>query len=133
MTDHDPFEDADSVACRPLPHPPGPAVQQERAHPAPTMRYPDSTPMVFAGAKRFVEAHGMQVWAELCDEVLPGEWFRVCDVAGKLPSLRGYRHPERYLRAILKAVLADFEQRPEAYEGQAPVKVRGRRLDVAMV
>jgi|PlaIllAssembly_1097288.scaffolds.fasta_scaffold148991_2 hypothetical protein len=107
--------------------------QHESAHQATTMRYPDNTPMVFAGAKRFVESHGMQVWCELCDEVLPGEWFQVSGVASKLPSLQGYRQPERYLRAILKAVLADFDQRPDAYEGQAPVKVRGRRLDVAMV
>ena len=104
-----------------------------RVEPLPTLRYPDSTPMVFAGAKRFVESHGMQVWCELCNEVLPGEWFRVSDVASQLASLQGYRHPERYLRAVLKAVITDFEQRPDAYEGRAPVTVRGRRLDWAMV
>jgi hypothetical protein len=104
-----------------------------RIDPLPTLRYPDRTPMVFAGAKRFVESRGMQVWCELCDEVLPGEWFRVSDVANKLPSLQGYRQPERYLRAVLKAVMADFDERPDAYEGQSPVTVRGHRLDWAMV
>ena len=104
-----------------------------RSDPLPTLRYPDSTPTVFAGAKRFVESHGMRVWCELCDEVPAGEWFRVSDVASRLPSLQGYREPERYLRAVLKAVLADFDERPDAYEGRAPVQVRGRRLDWAMV
>lgn len=60
---------------------------------------------------------------------MPSEWFRVCDVAVKLPSLQGYRHPERDLRAMR----ADFDQRTEAFEGQATVKVRSRRLDVPMV
>jgi hypothetical protein len=104
-----------------------------RIDPLPTMRYPDITPTVFAGAKRFVESYGMQVWCELCDEVPAGEWFRVSDLASRLPSLQGYREPERYLRAVLKALLADFDQRPDAYEGRAPVQRRGRRLDWARV
>ena len=39
------------------------------------MRYPASTPMIFSGAQRFVEEHGVAVWSELCDTVMPEEWF----------------------------------------------------------
>jgi hypothetical protein len=99
----------------------------------PTMRYPDWTPTCFSGAKRFVERYGFQVWTELCDEALPGEWFRVMDVASRLPTLRQYERPERYLRAVLKAVLADFADRPDAYDGHSPIRLRGHRLDVASV
>ena len=97
------------------------------------MRYPASTPTVFSGAKRFVEENGGAVWCELCDTVMPDEWFRVTDVAVKLESLRLYRNPERYLRAVLKAAIADYAERPDEYEKGPPVKLRGRRLDIISV
>ncbi|MBL0143842.1 MAG: hypothetical protein IPP91_17495 [Betaproteobacteria bacterium] len=99
----------------------------------PLMRYPDSTPTVFTGAKQFVETQGMAVWLELCDAVLPGEWFNVTEVAGKLATLRDYRNPERYLRAVLKAALADYQERPAEYDGRIPVQLRGRNLDVVSI
>ena len=99
----------------------------------PSLRYPDNTPTVFTGAKRFVEAHGMEVWCELCDTVMPGEWFNVTDVAGQLESLRDYQKPERYLRAVLKAILADYREFPENYDGTVPVRLRGRNLDVISI
>ena len=97
------------------------------------MRYPVRTPTVFSGAKRFVEENGVAVWCDLCDTVMPGEWFAVAEVAVKLESLRLYRNPERYLRAVLKAAIADYAERPDEYEFGAPVKLRGRRLDIASV
>lgn len=99
----------------------------------PSLRYPDSTPTVFTGAKSFVEAHGMEVWCELCDTVMPGEWFNVTDIAGQLESLRSYRKPERYLRAVLKAILADYQEFPGNYDGYVPVRLRGRNLDVISI
>jgi hypothetical protein len=99
----------------------------------PRLRYPDSTPTVFTGAKQFVETQGIAVWIELCDTVMPDEWFSVTDVAGQLETLRGYRKPERYLRAVLKAVLADYLERIEEYDGRVPVRLRGRNLDVVSI
>ena len=97
------------------------------------MRYPDSTPTVFTGAKQFVETQGIAVWIDLCDTVMPDEWFNVTDVAGQLETLRGYQRPERYLRAVLKAVLADYQEFPENYDGHVPVRLRGRNLDVISI
>ena len=97
------------------------------------MRYPEGTPTGFSGAKRLVEENGSAIWCELCDTVMPGEWFDVTAVAAKLESLRLYRNPHRYLRAVLKAVLADYAERPDEYEKVPPVKLQGRRMDVVSV
>ncbi len=97
------------------------------------MRYPASTPMLFSGAQRFVEQHGVAVWSELCDTVMPEEWFNVTETARKLDCLRQYQLPERYLRAVLKAIMADYAERPDAYEHRPPIKLRGTRMDYASV
>ena len=97
------------------------------------MRYPARTPTVFSGAKRFVEENGVAVWCDLCDTVMPEEWFSVSEVAVNLESLRNYRNPERYLRAVLKAVIADYAERPDEYALGPPVKLRGRRLDIISI
>jgi len=97
------------------------------------MRYPANTPMLFSGAQRFVEQHGIAVWSELCDTVMPDKWFNVTETARRLDCLRQYQGPERYLRAVLKAILADYAERPDAYEYQPPIKLRGKRMDVASV
>ena len=97
------------------------------------MRYPARTPTVFSGAKRFVEDNGVAVWCDLCDTVMPEEWFSVSEVAVNLESLRNYRNPERYLRAVLKAVIADYAERPDEYALGPPVKLRGRRLDIISI
>ncbi len=97
------------------------------------MRYPASTPMLFSGAQRFVEQHGVAVWSELCDTVMPEEWFNVTETARRLDCLRQYRGPERYLRAVLKAIMADYAERPDAYEHRPPIKLRGTRMDYASV
>jgi hypothetical protein len=64
---------------------------------------------------------------------MPGEWFGVAEVAVKLESLRLYRNPERYLRAVLKAIIADYAERPDEYALGPPVKLRGRRLDIISI
>ena len=97
------------------------------------MVYPQTTPTVFSGAKAFVEQHGVTVWCELCDTVTPGEWFNVKSTAGQLECIKHYRKPERYLQAVLKAVIADYEARPDAYEGCPPVQRRGLRMIDAKV
>ena len=97
------------------------------------MRYPASTPMLFSGAQRFVEQHGVTVWSELCDTVMPDEMFNVTETARRLDCLRQYRDPERYLRAVLKAVMADYAERPDEYEKGPPVKLQGKRMDVVSV
>ena len=97
------------------------------------MRYPAGTPSAFSGAKRFVEENGVAVWCELCDSVMPDEWFSVSDVAVKLECLRLYRNPARYLRAVLKAIMADYAERPDEYEKGPPVKLQGKRMDVASI
>ena len=92
------------------------------------MRYPDTTPLLFSGARAFVEMHGTRVWCELCD-VMPAEiWFNVTHAAGQLSCLGQYKHPERYLRAVLSAVIADYAARSDDYENRPPVIVRGSRL-----
>ena len=48
------------------------------------MRYPQTTPTVFSGAKAFVEQHGVTVWCELCDTVMPDRWFHVKTTAKQL-------------------------------------------------
>ena len=98
------------------------------------MRYPNTTPLAFSGARRWVETHGDQTWNELCDcdEVLPDTWFNVAAVAAKLPSLQSYTRPELYLRAVLKAIVADYMERPEVYE-YPPVRVEGATLRRAMI
>ena len=103
------------------------ASQLERIlmNPHQLMRYPARTPTMFSGAKRFVEENGVAVWCDLCDTVMPGEWFGVAEVAVKLESLQNYRNPERYLRAVLKAVIADYAERPSSVtSGTASSSVR---------
>ena len=97
------------------------------------MRYPQSTPSVFTGAKAFVEQHGVTVWCELCDAVTPDQWFNVKATAQQLDCIKRYRTPERYLRAVLKAVIADYEERPDAYEHRPPVQLHGLRMIEAKV
>jgi len=97
------------------------------------MRYPQATPTVFSGAKYLVEQYGVTVWCELCDTVTPGQWFHVTSTARQLDCLRRYRKPERYLQAVLKAVIADFEERPDAYERRPPVQIKGLRMTEAKV
>ncbi|QKS28223.1 MAG: hypothetical protein HT579_04305 [Candidatus Accumulibacter similis] len=97
------------------------------------MRYPQATPTVFSGAKAFVEQHGVTVWCELCDTVTPDQWFHVTATARQLDCLRRYSKPERYLQAVLKAVIADFEERPDAYECRPPVQLKGLRMTEAKV
>jgi len=97
------------------------------------MRYPQTTPTVFSGAKAFVEQHGVTVWCELCDTVPPDQWFHVKTAARRLDCLKHYSKPERYLQAVLKAVIADFVERPEAYEHRPPVQLHGLRMTEAKV
>ena len=92
------------------------------------MRYPTATPTQFGGAKAFVETYGNAVWADLCDSMPTGEVIRVCDAAAALNTLSGYVQPERYLRAVLKAILTDYDERPDAYEHQPPFTVLGRTM-----
>jgi hypothetical protein len=97
------------------------------------MPYPQTTPTVFSGAKAFVENHGMKVWCELCDTVMPDEWFDVKETARRLDCIKHYRKPEIYLQAVLKAVIADYRDRPDAYEHHPPVQVFGLRMTKAKV
>lgn len=97
------------------------------------MRYPQTTPTVFSGAKAFVEQHGVPVSCELCDTVTPDQWFQVTSTAKQLDCLRHYRKPERYLQAVLKAVIADYAERPDAYEHRPPVQLHGLRMTEAKV
>jgi len=97
------------------------------------MRYPQTTASVFTGAKAFVEQHGVAVWCELCDTVTPDQWFNVKAIAQQLDCIKRYRTPERYLRAVLKAVIADYEERPDAYEHRPPVQLNGLRMIEAKV
>ena len=97
------------------------------------MRYPQTTPTVFGGARKFVEAHGATVWGELCDTVKSDQWFDVSATAQQLEVLKPYRTPERYLRAVLKAVIADYEERPNAYENRPPVQLHGRSMIKAKI
>jgi len=92
------------------------------------MPYPQTTPTVFSGAKAFVEQHGEIVWCELCDTVMPDAWFNVKATARQLDCIRHYANPERYLQAVLKAIIADYHGRPDAYEYRPPVQVRGLRM-----
>ena len=92
------------------------------------MRYPVSTPITFSGAQRFVEQHGIDVWSELCDTVMPDEWFNIRTTAMRLDCISHYAKPERYLQAVLKAVIADYAERPDDYEHRPPVHVRGQRM-----
>ena len=93
------------------------------------MRYPRTRMLPCHNA---VEQHGI-VLSELCDTVMPDKWFNVTETARRLDCLRQYQGPERYLRAVLKAILADYAERPDAYEYQPPIKLRGKRMDVASV
>lgn len=92
------------------------------------MRYPDATPMQFSGAKAFVETHGSAVWIDLCDTFPTGEPIRLIDAAAKLTTLANYVGPERYLRAVLKAVITDYHERMDDYEHKPPFTVIGTRM-----
>jgi hypothetical protein len=97
------------------------------------MLYPDSTPTCFSSAKSFVENHGDAVWCELCDTVRVDAPFSVRETAKVLRSLKGYKRPDRYLRAVLKAAIADFLERPREYEGRCPVRFSGKNMVRARV
>ena len=97
------------------------------------MRYPAATPTTYSGARVFVEKHGARVWAELRALVPAGKWFRVREAASRLPCLEGYSKPELYLRTVLKALIADYMERPAHYGHQPPVTVRGRRMIEARI
>ena len=99
----------------------------------PKMIYPDTTPTVFSGARKFVEDHGHDVWCELCDTVPVREWFTLKSVAPKLTTINKYKGPERYLRAVLKAVIEDYRTRPDAYEHRPPVEIDGLTMRRARV
>ena len=91
------------------------------------MHYPQSTPNEFKGAKAFVEHNGLDVWTELCDLFPGGEWLEVRSTARQLPLLARYAQPERYLRAVLKAILADYRERPGSYF-LPPFEVKGKYM-----
>ncbi len=99
----------------------------------PKMRYPASTPLAFTGAPTFVTNFGNEVWFELCDTVPTDEYFNVTDVAKKLNSLKLHRQPERHLRAVLAAIIADYNERPDDYEFKCPIKLRGQRMDYVAI
>jgi hypothetical protein len=92
------------------------------------MRYPKATPLQFSGAQAFVEIHGNAVWADFCDSMPTDEVLRVSDVAAKLSTLADYALPARYLRAVLQAVLADYNERPDDYEHKPPFTRVGKRM-----
>ena len=97
------------------------------------MRYPESTPMQFSGAKEFVETHGNAVWAEFCDEFHTNVLINTTSAAGKLESLKGYAKPERYLKAVLKAIEADYNERPAEYEGRKPFTIVGKTMKLIIL
>lgn len=92
------------------------------------MRYPASTPTQFSGAKSFVEANGNAIWCELTDTYNIGQPIPVADAARKLETLNGYANPARYLRAVLKAIQADYFERPDEYENIQPFMVIGKTM-----
>ena len=92
------------------------------------MRYPKATPLQFSGAPAFVEFNGNAVWTDLCDSMPTNEVLRVSDVAAKLTTLTAYARPERYLRAVLHAILADYNERPDDYEQKPPFTLVGKRM-----
>lgn len=93
------------------------------------MRWPAATPLVFSGGQRFVQQHGDEVWAILCDTVRTGVWITVREAADLLPCLSQYAPRTRiqYLNQVLKAILEDVIERPEEYD-QIPFQTRGQRL-----
>lgn len=91
------------------------------------MHYPQSTPTEFSNAESFVTRHGAAVWCELCDNFPATYWLDVKQIAPRLPSLMKYAQPERYLRAVLKAVLADYRENPDLYFFP-PVEVKGKTM-----
>ena len=92
------------------------------------MRYPDKVPKQFSGDKAFVETYGNAVWADFCDSMPTGKVIRVSDAAAALETLSGYAQPERYPRAVLKAIQADYKERPDDYEHKPPFTVLGRTM-----
>jgi hypothetical protein len=86
------------------------------------MRYPKSTPLQFSNAQKFVEQYGDDVWEELCDTNRCDEILTVTQVAANLQTLAHLRSPTQYLRAVLKAIIDDFNERPEDYDGKCPIR-----------
>jgi hypothetical protein len=92
------------------------------------MHYPEATPKVFGGAQAFVEQYGNAVWCELCDTYPTGVSILVNDAATKLETIKHYNQPDRYLRAVLKAIQTDYEERPDAYEQKPPFTIPGNTM-----
>ncbi len=92
------------------------------------MHYPQATPKVFGGAQIFVEQYGNAVWCELCDTYPTGVKIVINDAATKLETIKHYNKPERYLRAVLKAIQTDYEERPDDYEHKPPFTVPGNTM-----
>jgi hypothetical protein len=59
---------------------------------------------------------------------MPDEWFNIKITAGQLDCIKHYAKPECYLQAVLKAVMADYAERPDDYEHRPPVQVLGMRM-----
>lgn len=92
------------------------------------MRVPDGMPVVFSGSHDFVRDRGVEVWSELCDRMPIGQWFTIQDVAEQFDTLKGYKSPGKYLRAVIKAALLDQIERPEKYERPVIEGNSGMRL-----
>lgn len=99
----------------------------------PPMRYPDRTPLSFSAARTFVQRHGFEVWSALCDTVPADEWFDVTAAARQLGCRAHYQNPGKYLRVVLKAIIADYAERPDDYENRPPVVIRGNRMIEARI
>jgi len=82
----------------------------------------------FTGSHAFVAQHGDEVWQELCDLQPFSYQFRPCDAAPRLRSLAHYKNKTARLLAVLHAIIADFKDRPDAYENRCPITVHGRNL-----
>jgi hypothetical protein len=94
----------------------------------PPMRFPASTPIVFSSAKAFVELHGNAVWIELCDNCHMEIPLPIKQVAAILPTIAHYANPARYLKAVLFAIKADYQERPDEYEHNPPFIVIGNQM-----
>ena len=85
--------------------------------------YPANMPLITTNQEGVLQNHGDAIWNELCDTIHIGVKTKVVDAANTLDYLKDFAPQTRlnYLRVVIKAVLLDFKNRPEAYDGPCPI------------
>jgi len=82
-------------------------------------------PVMVANQGNFLESNTADaLWEELCDNFLPEYPFTLSEAIDASALLQHYgpSAQRNYMRLIIRAVMADFEHRPDDYANIPPIR-----------